>query len=348
MATLTEISFYTRKGLVWTGIALVIIMLIPVTVSTSKSIYLKLNPPPPPPPTVRYGKLPALIFPSTPGGKPTFTLQTIQGGLPKLPNVGKVYLVGINKSRLLELDRAKQRARILGFTNDPVSIDDLTYKFTHPTLAATLVVNLVSGGFSYQYNYLKDKPIFVPALLPTTDQAGGLAREFLTSLGQLPDDLAAGTAKSVYEIATYSGQMVESPSYSLANMVRVDLYRQDKDGLNVVTAGGNSSPVNALITGSSQINKKVVSANYQYSSVVGNDFATYPLETVDQAWAALNAGKGYVNQNIPNAVIRKVSLGYYESNDPQEFLQLVFVFSGDGGVQALVQAVDPRYISGSN
>ena len=345
MATLTEISFYSRQAIKWGIVGIIVIAIIPFAYRAGRGIYLKLNPPPPPPPTVRYGKLPKLKFPqSAAGDNVTYKLETIQGGLPKLPSVGQVYVVGINKSRLLELERAKAKAKTLGFTNEPVRVDDQTYRFVHPTLRATFTVNLLSGGFSYKYDYLNDKPVFVPQNLPSIEQAGAEAKNFLQGLGLLPADLVSGMARSAYLIATYSGEMKEAPSYSEANFVRTDLYRADKDKLKFVTAGGDKSPVNMLFSGLGERNKRIVEANYQYSAILGNDSASYPLKSVDQAWSELTQGSGYATQGYPTVTIRKVDLAYYESNDPQQFIQPVFVFEGDGGFVGYLPAVDPKYV----
>lgn len=345
MATLTEISFYSRQIVKWGIISIIVVAIIPFAYRGGKAIYLRFNPPPPPPPTVRYGKLPAVKFPENVEAiVPTYKLETIQGGLPRLPSVGQVYVVGINKSRLLELERAKVKARTLGFTNEPVKIDDKTYRFDHPVVKAIFTVNLLSGGFNYRYDFLQDGSVFVPENLPSTEQAGTEAKTFLQGLGLLPADLVSGTVKSIYLIASRSGEMKEAPSYSEANFVRTDLYRADKDELKFVTAGGETSPVNMLFSGVSEKNKRIVEANYQYSTILGNDSSTYPLKTVDQGWNELTQGGGYVTKNYPSVTIRKVSLAYFESDEPQQFIQPVFVFEGDGNFVGYVSAVDPKYI----
>ena len=345
MATLTEISFYSRQAIKWGIVGIVIIAIIPFAYRAGKGIYLRLRPPPPPPPTVRYGKLPKIEFPEVAAsGSSTYKLETIEGGLPKLVTVGNVYVVGINKSRLLELERAKAKAKTLGFTNEPIRVDDQTYRFVHPILRATFTVNLLSGGFKYRYDFLQDKSVFEPENLPSIEQAGAEAKNFLQSLGLLPADLASGAARSTYLIATYSGEMKAAPSYSEANFVRTDLYRADKDKLRFVTVGGDTSPVNMLFSGAKERNKRIVSADYQYSTILGNDLATYPLKSVDQAWSELTQGVGFVTKDYPEVTIRRVSLAYFESDKPQQFIQPVFVFEGDGGFVGYVSAVDPKYI----
>ena len=256
-----------------------------------------------------------------------------------------MYLVGINKSRLLELERMKARARSLGFTNDPIKESDHIYRFGHPTLPARLTVNLISGGFVYNLDYLNDKVQFESVTLPTIEEAGRLAKNFFSTLGALPDDLAQGVVKAEYLIATYSGEMKQAPSYSEANFVRVDIFRANRDKVKFVTPGGETSPVNILFSGIGERNKGTVAANYQYSMIVANDAATYPLKTSDQAWSELTQGLGYMPKYFSTATVRNAYLAYYESDGPQDFIQPVIVFEGDGGFLGYVQAVDLKYIN---
>ena len=125
MATLTEVSVVARKSIKWGTIGLVTMALVPGTATLLKNIYLLLNPLPPPAPTIRYGKLPKLIFPeASNSATPEYKLETVSGSLPALPNVAKVYLVGINRSRLLTLDRMTARVNQIGFVDEP-AVDSL-------------------------------------------------------------------------------------------------------------------------------------------------------------------------------------------------------------------------------
>jgi hypothetical protein len=344
MATLTEISLVARKGIKWGAIALVIIMLIPGSIKLLTTFLTKLNPPPPPAPTVKYGRLPRLIFPIKEAvATPEYKLETIEGGLPAVPNVGKVYLVGINKSRLLTPDRIKEKARLLGFLNEPVPLNEQTYKFIHPTIPAEMVSNIISGGFSYRFDWTSDKSIATTKTPPISSSAISEAKTWLQALNLLPADLASGRGEFKYFVATGSA-MLPIDTYYDANFTRVDLFRDDKDKLKVVTAGGDTSPVNVTFT-SIAGNKRVVQANYQYSKTLDNDFATYPLKSIVSAWSELTGGGGYIAKRAgSNVTVRKAYLAYYESNDPQDFLQPVFVFEGDGGFMGYVQAVDQGFV----
>jgi hypothetical protein len=73
---------------------------------------------------------------------------------------------------------------------------------------------------------------------------------------------------------------------------------------------------------------------------------TYPLRSVTAAWQQLQSGLGYVAQKGRHdvAVIRDVSLGYYDDYTDGEYLQPIYVFQGDGGFIGFVPAVDVKWL----
>ena len=344
MATLTEVGYYTRRIIKWGAVGLVVVMLIPPAWKLVKRVYLAINPPPPPAPTVRYGKLPKLVFPERDAGyQPQYRLETIEGSLPKLTNIARVYFVTINKSRILELEKIKSKARVLGFDREPVKIDDANYKFTSSSLPAELTVNIIYNSYAYKYDWSSDAKILDERGVPNNEQTLLEAKNLWQSLGLLAADLTDGRAKITF-LTGGTGELVPTISLSEANFVRADLFRADKDGLKVVTPKGEESPVNVTLSGSNDRSKRIVEANHSYSRILDNDFSTYPLKGVDKAWGELQAGGGYIARpGTAQVTVRKVSLAYYESGQPQEFLQPVYVFEGDGGFVEYVTAVSSDY-----
>jgi len=347
MATLTEVGYYTRRGIKYGAIGFVVIILTPIILGGIKKLYLILRPPPPPPPTVRYGKLPALSFTRTdPNYSPSYRLETVDGKLPQLPNVGKVYLVDVNKSRLKELDGIKAKAKILGFVNDPTSNDDIVFEFKHPTLPATLIVNVIYGSYEYKYDWTIDQALYSGQNPPAQDRAFLEAKGFFQSLGILSADLSSGTPKTTF-FQAQPPEMLPSRSLSEANFVRIDLFRANVDNLPFITPAFTTSPVYVIFSGSTDRDKRVIEAQYAYSKTLDKESSTYPLKGVDVAWQELQEGKGSIavrSLATGEVVIRKIYLAYYESRDPQEFIQPVYVFEGDGGFVGYVPAVASAYL----
>ncbi len=344
MATLTEVSYYTRRVIKWGGIGLVVVLLTPMFWRLAKQAYFKLWPPPPPPPTVAYGTLPQLNFPvSVDAYQPVMRLETIDGKLPKMATQGKVYVVNINKSRLLELERVKVKVKSLGFINEPQQVDEQTFKFIHPVIPAALTVNVIYNTYKFNYDWTLDQALYSAQAVPNNDQAFLEAKSFFQTLGILGSDLVDGQPKFAY-FAAQPPEMISTVSLSEANFVRVDLFRSSRDDLPWVTTQSSHAPVNAIFSGVADRSKRVIQADYAYSQILEGNFATYPLKTVDQAWNELQQGKGYVAHPAgAQVVVRKVYTAYYESDQPQEFVQPVFVFEGDAGYVAYVAAIDPKY-----
>jgi hypothetical protein len=356
MATLTEVSSVARKIIKFGFLALVILAISPAIMGVIKKVYKDLNPPAPVAPTGKYGKLPKLTFPEAPNfATPEYKLETISGSLPKFPYLGKVYLVGVNKSRLLILQRMTAKAKTIGLTIEPVQLNETTYRYFHPKLPIDMVFDVIVGGISYRYDWTIDRNTIYSTFNVLMDKAAANeGRNFLGKLGALPGDIANGETKITYLAATGSA-MIPAPSLYEANFVRVDYFRAektenlptgDKITMKTVTVGGDTAPVNVILSGLSG-EKRVVQANYYYSQTLGDDFATYPLKPIDKAWEELTKGGGFIAKRTTqsNVTVRWVSLAYFESNEQQSFLQPVYVFEGDGGFLAYVQAVDQSYIT---
>jgi hypothetical protein len=349
MGTLTEVSSIARNVIKWGTVSLIIMALIPGSISMLKRIYLMLNPPPPPAPTCRYGKLPSLKYPEVPAtASPEYKLETVSGTFPSLPNVAKVYLVGVNKARLLVLQRMQQMAEQTGLRDTPTQLDDRTYRFTYPGLPIDMIFDVITEGFAYKYDWTVDNAVYTTFNVPIGEGAVAEAKRFLDRLGSMPSDLANGTNKVIYLAAT-SSAMVPAISPYDANFARVDLFRADRtetvpgvaqpQQMRVVTSGGDTSPVNVIIAGAAGPGR-VVQANYYYSSVLADDSSTYPLIPVQTAWTDLVNGRGFIAKHAPGdkVTVRWISLGYFESNEQQPFLQPVYIFEGDQGFMGYVQA----------
>jgi hypothetical protein len=344
MATLTEISSVSRKIIKYGSITIIVLSLMPVVLRVGKMIYARLNPPPVPPPTVQFGKLPLLQFPSTNDPWPEFKLETIEGRLPTFPDRAKVYLVGVNKSRLLLLDRTIPKAKNMGFSDYPLELNDQSYRFVNQKTKAEIQLNLVYGTMTYLYDWTKDKDIYYSHSMPRDKTAINQAVQFFARIIDLPSDLSVDNSKVHYYIATGSA-MMPTDSYYDANMTRVDLFRNDKDKMKIMTAGVDTSPISVVLSGRGG-DKDALQANFYYSQVFDKDFATYPLRSIDQAWKELLEQKAYIaRKSVSKVIIRRVSMAYYESMAPQLFMQPIYVFEGDGGFTAYVQAVDGSYLA---
>jgi len=348
--TLIEIAYYTRKGLFIGTVALVGFIILKISFTLAGNVLRKIYPPPPPPPTVAFGKLPKLVFPeqNLPSGlKLNFKLETIQGGLPKLPTIGKVYFMPKGEPNLLALDRANQKAQKMGFPSQPEKITETVYRWTDQKIPpTTLEMDINSGNFHFRYPYETDQELLTEKKLPTNQQVAQEAKNFLQSNDLLTDDLATGSAEFDYLRFT-PPNLTPAISLSEADFIRANLFRANLDGLKIMPPNPKESLVSFLFSGSRELGKRITEANYNYFPIEQETFATYPLKSIGVAWGEFQAGKGYIanlgQKESGQLIIRQVYLAYYDSKEPQHYLQPIYVFEGDGSFFAYIPAVDPKW-----
>ncbi|MFZ5365941.1 MAG: hypothetical protein ACOZBZ_01480 [Patescibacteria group bacterium] len=349
MATLTETAYYTRKGIKYGAIALVVFLVFRFIWGITSAYLRKIHPPPPPPPTVSFGKLPKIDFPKK-EGLPTlsFKLETIQGAVPKLDSISKVYFSVKPGATLLSLDRAKETAKKMGFSTNPQALSSKTYRFqTQTTPPTSLDIDIITLNFKLYYDFSSDQTILTEKKLPSNDQAISEAKSFLSSAGLLAQDLSLGKAQVSY-LKYQAPNLMPAISLSEADFVKVGLFREDLGGLPILPENPKEGSITFLFSGARAREKRIVEINYNYNKIERESFATYPLKSAQTAWQELQGGKGFIaslGENTDGKItVRKVYLAYFDSPQPQNFLQPIFVFEGDRDFFAYVSAVDSKWI----
>lgn len=349
MANLTITAYWTRKGIKYGSIALVCFLIFRAIWQAGTAYWKKIHPPPPPPPTVGFGKLPPLNFPEKKDlPELSYKLETIEGTVPKLDTIGKVYFISQKVASLLALDRAKETARKFGFRNEPTPISERVYQFATQTTPSTILkIDIITGNFKLDYDWKNDQTIFTEKKLPNETQAVSELKNFLRTAGLLTDDLASGEAKVSFW-RYISPDLVSAISLSEADFVRVDLFRQNLDEIKVLSENPKGAQVWALFSGAREQGKRIVEIGYNHSLIDKENFHTYPLKSANTAWQELQGGGGFIanlgeNQD-EKITIRKIYLIYFESSEPQNFLQPIFVFEGDRNFIAYVGAIDPKWV----
>jgi len=348
MTTLTQTAYYTRKAIKLGVIFSIAFLILKFSVSTANKLWRKLHPPPPPPPTVTFGKLPKINF-GEESNQPSlsFRLETIEGGLPQLASVGRVYFMPKKEPGFLDLERAKQKARLMGFVGQPEAVSNSLYRWqTETEPKTTLEMNINTGNFTLRYPYREDQSLLSKKILPTNEQAAAEVKKFLQTNGYLSDDLANGRAEFAY-LRLEGGNLVPAISLSEADFIRVNLFRADLDGMKILPPNPRESLISFLFSGARERGKQIVEINYTYFPIERETFATYPLKAVQAAWQELQGGEGYIANLGENSdgkiTIRKVYLAYFESAAEQNFLQPIFVFEGDRHFFGYVAAVSPEW-----
>lgn len=347
MPTLTTTAYYTRKIVKYGSVVLVILLFSKVVIEGLVAFWKKIHPPAPPAPTVIFGKIPDLEFPAKENiGGLEYTLETPTGALPGLPDRAKVFFVPYQQPNLLALDRAKQKAKLMEFTNEPLKLSEKIYKWirTNNDLV-TMEMDIFSGSFTYNYNWQLDQNILSGKSLPGKEQAKTEAINFLKKVNLLEDDLLNGVAQVEY-LKLSGSSLVTAVSPSEANFCRVEMFRQNVDELPVLTSTQTKGIVTIMFSGLPQYEKRLINVEFNYFPIKYDSMGTYPIKTAKIALQELKAGQGFIARwsgSGSSIVIRRVYLAYYDSEKPQNYLQPIIVFEGDDNFFGYVPAVTAEW-----
>lgn len=345
MATLTETAYYTRRAINWAILAVIAYIILRILWGLFASVWLVFFPPKPPPPNHAFGKLPALVFPTppaSPSGQFTLRLETIEGAVPAASPSATVYFMPKTAANLLALSQTQEFAQQLGFDKTPIQENKNIYRFQDPTFPARrLRYDIVSGNFVLRYGFELDVGLFSERNLPSAQTAQSEARNLLQIYDLYPQDFIGGPIK-VKHLRFTEGKLSPTTSVTQADAIRVDFFRKPFGQTPLLTAVPDEGLISFIFSASNNIKKRLLQFAYTYWPVDYQNTATYSLKTSNQAWQELQAGEGFITRYPPKgttAVIRNVYLAYYDSFEPQTYLQPIFVFEGDDGFLAYVPAV---------
>lgn len=352
MPSLTEIAQYTKKTIKYGSIGFLVIIILKLSYNIFIDYWEKAHPKPPPAPTVLFDKLPTLNFPPAESkSDPEYQLETSTGELPDLGTQSKVFLSFYKRPSLLAQEKAKNEAAKLGFMDKAKVITEETLRWNKQTqVNQTLEMNIYSGAFSLSFDWQGHKEEILAAEPPESQEAVDQAKNFLKRIERLEKDLEQGRFETEYE--QIKGLKL-SPALSLseADVTRVNIFRQNIDETPVITADPQKGIVSLLFSGIASIDQKIITADFNYFPVNLEKVATYPIKTSTQAWEELKAGQAFVSRWLPleknkkKVIIRKIYLAFYDTWEPQEYLQPVFVFEGDDQFQALLPAITAQWVA---
>ncbi len=346
MTGLTQIAVTARKVIRY-GIYFIVFLTVgKIVLDLSIGIYKKIFPPPPPAPTVKFGKLPKIVFPDNKiTAKFNYVLETAEGDFPKLPTQAKVYFMPKQNPNLLSLDVAREKAKALGFASEPQQISDTLYRFGNPNFPVALEMNIVTGVFSISYDLNSDRTP-LERKPPAAEIAAANFRSYLSTADILPEDLTGPTLPNFYKLS--GGKFINALSLSESDVIKVNLFRKNYDDLPSLTANPTESNVWAIISGAQDRNQQIIAAEYHYYPIDESQFSTYPIKTPEAAFEEFKAGSPFIadlglNKEGDTMKIRKIYLAYFDSENSPEFYQPIYVFEGDKGFIAYLPAITADY-----
>ncbi len=344
MATLTETAYYTRRTVNWLILAVILYFLLRIFGSMFVAIWLSFFPPKPPPPNHRFGKLPAIVFPpqASSSAALAFQLETIEGIVPKASESATVYFMPKQPANLLALPKTQDFAHRLDLDPTPIQESKNIYRFDDQELTLRkLRYDIVSGHFILRYAFEQDIGLFSDHAFSSADALVTESIGLLRGFNLLDEDLKVGTQKVTY-LKLVGDKLVTTTSLSAADALRIDFFRKDIFGNRIFQPNPDEAPVAFIYSGSTHRKKQLIQFAYNLWPIDFEAAATYAIKPTSQAWQELQSGEGYIARSPrtgTTVVIRNVYLGYYDSYDPQTYLQPIFVFEGDNGFLAYVPAV---------
>ncbi len=342
MASLTDSARVSRIVIKWGLVGLVALMVGRMIIGGLISMYKKAHPVVAAP-TVGFGALPPITFPKSEYDTPmAYKLETVTGRLPTMPTQADVLLMASTRPNLLAMERSITEANSLGFTVQPEKVSDLVYRWRIiDQIPSTLTMKIYDGRFVWDTAWATNPNFLVEKQLPSREQAIKDVYNLLGKVGEATNDLAEDESVVTY-LKGAGGAYQSADSLSDADFIRIDLFRKKyKETFAFVTPRAEQGTVRVILSSNSKAGK-VVRMEYNYFPIDYTVIETYPLRPVQQAWEELQAGKGFVAQidnGISAITIRKVTLAYFDSFEPQKYIQPVYVFSGDNHFVGYVQAV---------
>ncbi len=346
--SLTETAYYTRRTINWTILGVIGYFILRIFWGIAVIVWFIVFPPQAPPPNHAFGKLPAIKFPSvaSSSARPTLQLETIDGTLAIASTSANVYFMPKSAPNLLGLNRAQEFAREFQFDPTAIQENKNIYRFNDTeNQLRRLRYDIVSKNFIVRYAFERDASLFIEKNFTSAEALKIEAYSSLQSNDLLHDDIDDTNATISY-LRLLSDQLIPTTSLSQSDVVRIDFFRKNIGDMLVVTPTHDEAPISIMLSGASNAKKRLIQFAYTYWPVDYQTTATYPLKTTSMAWEELQQGKGYIAKypkGSLTATVRSVSLAYYDSFDPQIYLQPVFVFEGDNGFIAYVSAISGEW-----
>lgn len=378
---LTEVSAITRK-LVMVALVLVATYLLGVNVYPTARLFFAETFPKKQDPIPSYGLLPPLEFKEYPitNSRIKIELNTPDGQLPfglkrYLP-VFEVIEPGFSYNAAAQ---AQADASTLGFYNQDL-ITDLnaeTYKWRKNDTGSTLEINTTTRTLETITDYTQIAQYYDAGNI-TEEDAIDIAYEKLEAINRIGDALyVAGEQKVTLGKIDRTGKAVEVDAAYEAEFARVDFYRKMGD-FPILGSDPKQGQLSLVVADEKNLSNSqapiyVTNPNMKinYWEINEKTNSLYPLISVRTAWDALIKGnyvisnvtpdtqspfEEYTPVNVDRVLINEIYLAFYDSDEPQKYLQPIFVFEGnyatqgggEGSITFYVPAVNAEYVDTSS
>ncbi len=339
MTNLVTITKESRLILKVGGIFAGLILIIYILVSGGSLMRQIFFPKPPPLPKQEFGKLPHIVFGSQPSSKPAqFTVNTIDGTLPALPDRLDVYKLITPEPNLLALDNAKNTLDSLDFVDNQAKLTDTLYRWTQAKSGIEIQFDIVTRNFTISSNYLTNPFLVATSQLPPEDKIVSDLRGYLQTIDANRDNIDFDATEFEY-LENRNGTLTTSENISNARFLKIKIHHKPIQEIPV-TYGESENRILTFIASYPSSRFQLLEGNFYNPLVDENNKSDYPLKTIEQAFEDLKSGNAYIfnPQNLTNVDITNIELTYYMDSKIKEYLLPVVVFRGIN-FEAYVEAI---------
>ena len=348
--TLTEISYYSRKALPFVIIFFLVLLimfygikLLVITFNKPIEDEVQLH-------TI-FNKIDRLdISNSTPSANLNFVLDTIEGEPITSTKSAEVFLLPASVSKFGYSQKIYLMAKAFGFDTEIVkhSLDGKIASFSNNY--EELTIDITNFNFNYEYKYNKapksETSLLLDTHIPSNNEIISKAVDLLKSVNRYPEELSQGRTNIIYHKYNFVDnklRTVENPKE--ANVVEVDFYRPDINGLPVISPKYFTSR-NYVIMVFYGKDYRILKAEINFFEKSSDQIGIYPVKTGNQAYEDLKSGKGSIVSGLQgekDIILKKMFIGYYDPAVYQQYLQPIYVFLGNDDFVAYVPAIEDSW-----
>ena len=343
--TLTQTALLTKQVIAVTLVTSILGIFSFIGYKMWYAYYLSTLPPVEEKPDIKFGILPTPNFPSSSvsSSNYSYSLDTTTGSLPTLGDNGfekiiKVYFIIKPFATFLSPDRSQALAARFNIKTQPEILTETRYLFEENK--KKLTVDLDNGNFTY---IREATPSGDEKLEDDKTLTSGF-ENILGNLGVLKPQLTEGRFK-IIPLKVAGNQFIFSEVRTEASLAQISLWPKAINDKSIFTSDFEKSQINATIIGSSSDLDNYMQLNFTFWQIDENTFATYPTKSPSDALVDLQSGKGVVilEPDKPQVSITSVYLGYFLSDNYNQYLHPIYVFEGPK-FAGYVSALTPQFI----
>ncbi len=282
-----------------------------------------------------------------PGRDYNYSLDTIEGEPVTATGAANVYFLPKSVTRFGYREKVYLIAKNFGFDTKVDQYVLQNNEAVFKNADQELSIDITNYNYYFKYKLISNTLFLNQGVIPLKNSIEEKAREFLSSVGRYPQELAQGKTNISYLYYDSENQkFIKANDNPRSNIIRIDFYRADIDEYAIITPEYFKSQ-NYVIMVFSENGYKILESQIKFFKKSVDQVGTYPLKTGNDAWKELTSGKGIfikMPDKAKKIIIRKMFLGYLDPDIYQEYLQPVYVFLSDDFV-AYIPAVSNDYLN---